>query len=102
MNHLPTGQEYNTIVQNPRSAFADAELQTASIEKDRLGLPRPRSGNFAVVYKADCKIRTWAIKCFTRDVADQQRRYAAITEHLRGSNLPYTVGFEYIPQGIRF
>jgi hypothetical protein len=101
MTTWPSGQEYSNIVQNPRSAFADAELQGGKIETDRLGLPRPRSGNFAVVYKADCNTRSWAVKCFTREVVDQQRRYAAISDHLRRVALPYTVGFDYLPRGIR-
>src|SRR5271155_4476940 len=102
MTTWPTGQDYSQLVQNPRSAFGDAELQRATIETDRLGLPRPRSGNFAVVYKAECTGRACAIKCFTREVADQQRRYAALSNHLQRAALPYTVGFDYLAHGLRF
>ena len=48
-----------------------------------LGLPVPRSGNFADVYQfkgGDGKM--WAVKCFTRKVAGLQERYAKIDEHL--------------------
>lgn len=97
----PTGQEYSDAIQNPRSAFEDAELQGGRIETDRLGLPKPRSGSFAVVYRIDCGARSWAVKCFTREVPDQQARYAAISSHLRALNVPYMVGFDYLPRGIR-
>src|SRR5262245_25344785 len=97
----PTGQEYSDAVQNPRQAFEDSELRGGRIETDHLGLPRPRSGNFAVVYKLECDKRTWAVKCFTREVEDQRRRYTEISAHLRRSALPYTVGFDYLERGIR-
>jgi hypothetical protein len=97
----PTGQEYSEVVQNPRSAFGDPELQGGRIETDRLGLPKPRSGNFAVVYKVDCGSRSWAVKCFTGRVPDQQRRYDAISAHLRAAMLPYMVDFDYLREGIR-
>ena len=97
----PTGQNYSIAVQAPAAAFGDPELKSGMIEPDMLGLPKPRSGNFAVVYKMGCGSRSWALKCFTREVADQQSRYAAISAHLQSMAIPYTVGFEYLPQGIR-
>lgn len=97
----PTGPEYSDAVQNPRQAFEDSELQGGRIETDRLGLPRPRSGNFSVVYKIDCTGRSWAVKCFTREVADQQKRYAEISAHLRRLTIPYIVGFDYLTRGVR-
>src|SRR5690242_2765352 len=97
----PTTQEYSTAIQNPASAFEDPELRAGRVETDRLGLPRPRAGNFAVVYKIDCTSRSWALKCFTREVADQQRRYAAISAYLDTAKSPYTVGFRYLTNGIR-
>jgi hypothetical protein len=97
----PTGQEYSEAVQNPRQAFENPELRGGRIEVGHLGLPRPRSGSFAVVYRIDCGMRSWAVKCFTREVVDQQRRYADISAHLQRSAVPYTVAFEYLARGIR-
>ena len=100
MSVWPTGQLYTEVVQNPRWAFKDSLLQSGQVETDRLQLPKPRAGNLAVVYKIDCAGKSWAIKCFTREVPDRQRRYSSISSHLRAVKLPYTVGFEYLPQGI--
>ncbi len=97
----PTGQQYGEAVQHPHLCFGDADLKACQIETDRLGLPRPRSGNFAVVYKGTRGQRTWAIKCFTREIANQRERYAAISSHLRNAALPFTVGFEFVDQGVR-
>src|SRR4051794_16940044 len=97
----PTPQDYNEAIQNPRTAFADAELKTGQAEEDRLGLPRPISGAFANVYKMMCGPKTWAVRCFLRDFQDHQQRYDAISNHLGSLNLPYTVGFVFFPHGIR-
>ena len=42
-----------------------------------------------------------ALKCFTREVAGLQERYAKIDEHIGKAKLPFTVGFKYLAQGIR-
>ncbi|MEI7940608.1 MAG: hypothetical protein WCK27_28350, partial [Verrucomicrobiota bacterium] len=97
----PTPQDYNEAIQNPRSVFVDGELRSGQPELDRLGLPRPRSGSFADVYKIECPGRAWAAKCFTKEVTDQQERYEAIDRHLAQARLPYTVAFGYQPQGLR-
>ena len=97
----PTPQEYNEAIQNPRLNFADPELAAGTVETTALGLPRPITGNFASVYRLHCSGRDWAVRCFWREYADLQERYAAISRHLGTQALPYTVGFEYLPQGIR-
>lgn len=47
----PTPQDYSEAVQNPKAAFTEPELRTGEPESDRLGLPGPRSGTFAIVYE---------------------------------------------------
>lgn len=97
----PTPQEYNEAVQNPRLCFADPELQAGTAEVTALGLPRPITGNFASVYRVRCPGQDWAVRCFWREYADLQERYHAISRHLQTAQLPYTVPFQYLPQGIR-
>ncbi len=100
----PTPQEYNEAIQNPRSAFADAELQAGQPVLTPLGLPRPITGAFASVYQLVCaNQRTYAVRCFLREFGDQQERYAAISAHLAGAGerLPYMTNFTYLAQGIR-
>ncbi len=98
----PTSQDYNEAIQNAASSMADPELKKGEATCNALGLPVPRSGNFADVYQfkgADGKM--WAIKCFTRQVTGLEERYARIDEHLSKANLRFTVGFQYLKDGIR-
>lgn len=99
--HWPTPQDYNEAVQNPALNFADAELRGGAAELTPLGLPRAISGGFASVYKLRCGNRDWAVRCFLREVPDQQERYAAIERHLATAKLPYTVGFAFLADGIK-
>lgn len=97
----PTPQDYNEAIQNPRISFADPELAGGTVELTPLGLPRPITGNFASVYRVRSPGGDWAVRCFWREYADMQQRYACISSHLRTAGRPYTVAFEYLPQGIR-
>ncbi len=98
----PTSQDYNEAIQNASSSFADPGLKSGAVTLNSLGLPVPRSGNFADVYQfkgGDGKM--WAVKCFTRKVDGLQQRYLKIDEHLTKAKLPFTVGFKFFEQGIR-
>src|SRR5713226_1359764 len=97
----PSSQDYSEAVQNPRTAFYENELQQGTPELNQLGLPRPRSGSFATVYKILAGPRNWAIRCFLHPVSDQQERYASISAHLAKIRLPYLVQFSFLAQGIR-
>ncbi|HET8887796.1 MAG TPA: hypothetical protein VFQ41_02760 [Candidatus Angelobacter sp.] len=96
----PSGQDYREAIQAPSAAFKDLDLRRGTVECDKMGLPRPRSGAFATVYKAT-DLKTWAVKCFSRQVDDQQERYAAISDFLQQQKLPYTVDFTFLKEGIR-
>ncbi len=97
----PSPQDYSEAVQNPRTAFYDLELQQGSPQLNRLGLPRPRSGSFATVYKILSGTRNWAVRCFLHPVSDQQERYGEISAHLAKIRLPYLVQFNFLTQGIK-
>ncbi|HWO88314.1 MAG TPA: hypothetical protein VNL98_04100 [Gemmatimonadales bacterium] len=97
----PSLSDYNEAVQNPRHNFSDPELQGGTVRTNPLGLPIPISGGFATVYQVQAGARIWAVRCFQREISDQQQRYVAISRHLAAARLPYTVGFTYLPQGIR-
>jgi WD40 repeat protein len=98
----PLSQDYNEAVQDPAHAFADRELRGGHPVVNALGLPLPRSGNFADVYELRGAGRArWAVKCFTRQVHGLRERYAAISRHLHQARLPFTVEFQYQEQGVR-
>lgn len=97
----PEPAEYNQAIQNPRLSFDDPELKLGQPELDSLGLPRAVSGSFASVYQLHCGRRDWAVRCFLREFADQEQRYREIDRHLSTADLAYTVGFKFLPKGIR-
>ena len=64
-------------------------------------MPKPISGAFASVFTIEgINGRRWAVKCFTRFVADQAIRYQQISEALRTVSKPWRVEFEYLPIGV--
>jgi hypothetical protein len=98
----PLSQDYNEAMQLPGQSFADPELRGGQAVTNALGLPMPRSGNFADVYEFHgASGARWAVKCFTRAVAGLQERYQEISNQLAQAKLPFSVDFTYLPKGIR-
>ncbi|HKB03038.1 MAG TPA: PQQ-binding-like beta-propeller repeat protein [Gemmataceae bacterium] len=98
----PLSQDYNEAVQAPRACFADPDLKAGQVAPGPFGLPLPRSGNFADVYQVTGPDgRAWAVKCFTRPAAGLRERYEKIDHHLRAARLPFTVGFQFLAEGVR-
>ena len=97
----PTPQEYNEAIQNCRTNFRDPELQKFSPEVNKLGMPKPCSGQFATVYRVSNGAQSLAVRCFLNHYPDQEARYAAISAHLNAKNLPCMVPFEFQKKGIR-
>ncbi len=97
---LPPLTAYQEAVQHPLSAFGDPELRLAQPELDAFGLPKPRSGSMAVVFRLQGQGEAWAVRCFQRLAQDQGERYAAISRYLRERQLPYFVPFDFLERGI--
>lgn len=99
---MPMASDYVAALQHPRRCFHDASLREAHPATDRLGLPRPVSGNFAVVFQLRSNQRSWAVRCFHRHVPDIQRRYSVISDHLSAHRTTSSalVEFRYEPRGI--
>ena len=99
---FPQPQDYNESLQAPHVALQDPRFRRATIAKNRLGLPRAISGAFASVYEATLPDRTrYAIRCFTRQVPDQIRRYDEISTALERLRLPALEKFEFQKSGIK-
>ena len=99
----PLSQDYNEAIQDPQSSLADPELRGGEATTNALGMPMPRSGNFADVYEFNCPATKskWALKCFTRHVPGLSERYSVISRALQETRLPFAVEFQYLEQGIR-
>jgi pimeloyl-ACP methyl ester carboxylesterase len=99
----PQATDYSAAIQNPSACFADADLARGVVATTDLllGLPLSYSGNFATVYKIlGPNEQPWAVKCFTRRVADLQERYRLISQHLETNRKRFIVEFNYLQEGI--
>jgi hypothetical protein len=98
---MPDSAAYLEAVQHPPLCFKDATLKASMPDLDKLGLPRPISGNFACVFTlAEPSKRRWAVKCFTKSVDDRRERYQAVSNALASAAVPWKVHFEYQDPGI--
>jgi len=98
---LPRGDEYNVAVQNPRISFDDKDLKSSTVETYPSGLPKPYSGGFTITYKLSNNQKSWAVRCFHRDISDLKRRYQAIEAFLSKNNSKYFVEAKYLEEGIK-
>jgi len=98
---LPRGDEYLAAIQNPLTAFSDAELKACSPETDQFGIPKPYSGGFTTTFHLQNHSQNWAVRCFTRTISDLQRRYEAIGRFLQKTSDGFMVKATCINQGIR-
>ncbi|MEW2065798.1 hypothetical protein [Streptomyces sp. NPDC007346] len=104
---FPSGAAYAEALQHTQLCFRHPELKGARPELTKLGLPRAISGAFASVFSLTSASsgQRYAVKCFTRYVPDQERRYQAISARLAQLeqaelSQPWNLGFEYLPDAI--
>jgi hypothetical protein len=97
----PQFTDFNEALQNPRTAFTDAELQNAQADTNPLGLPVALGGGFAYTYPMTTPRRKVAVRCFHRQVPSAEQRYDAISKKLGTLASPYFVNFDYQPKGIK-
>ena len=100
----PMAPEFTEAIQTPRFCFKDAELADGEVDVYTTGgftgRPWVASGSFACVYKISRGNRQFAVRCFTREVKDQQERYNQLDEYLKIVRPEAFVGFKYLEQGI--
>ncbi len=81
---LPTPIQYQEVIQNPKVCFGEAELQNCQVETDPvMGLPRVRSGGFAITYKLQKPGKEFAVRCFHKPIADREQRHEAVSQFLQ-------------------
>ncbi len=98
----PSPAEYSEALQTPQLSLFDQRLWACEAETDSLGLPRPISGGFASVYRLKhVRQNDWALRCFLQPIPDQQQRYEKISRFVMNDDLPYTVSFDYLLEGVR-
>ena len=97
----PPPTDFRDAVQNPDKCFEVQDLAQGTTAVTRMGTPMVFSGNFACVFKVETPGGDVAVRCFTREVNDQQERYGYLSDYLRGVRPPSFVGFQYVERGIK-
>lgn len=104
---LPKLEDYLLALQQaPGQLFSDAELRQGRIEVNALGMPRTRSGNFALVFRIFSGTKGYAVRCFTRMAKESDLRQREISRALStvtqslGEKSPFLT-FEFQAAGIR-
>ncbi len=97
----PSPQDFSEALQYPSVCFNDPDLTETNAESDNFGLPKPRSGMFASVYKLDSSTKSYAVRCFLKWHPDQFNRYKEIEKSISQSRLSCMVGFEFQAEGIQ-
>ena len=98
----PLISDFSRMIRNPSVAFKDPMLKSVEIECDHLGQPKPRSGNFATVYRAYCPDgRELAIRVFNRRAEERRERYAACSQFFQQRPLHCMLSFQYEETGVR-
>ena len=92
--------DFSEAVQNPLLCFRGTELEAGAVSVNQRGMPLVFSGAFACVYPVSVVGRKFAVRCFTREVKDQQTRYNQLSEYLINVLPPSFVHFEYVEYGI--
>ena len=92
--------DFSEAVQNPPLCFAGTDLENGLVATNPRGMPLVYSGAFACVYPVSIGGRTYAVRCFTREVSDQKDRYNALSDYLLNVLPPAFVHFEYVEDGI--
>lgn len=99
---LPNGQQYNEAIQHPNICFTDTVLRGGTIEKlpPFNIMPKPYSGGFTSTYKVITANGNWAVRCFTKDIGELQRRYQAYSNFFTTNHSRYFVEADCLTNGI--
>ncbi len=92
--------DFSEAVQNPLLCFKGTELEAGAVTINQRGMPLVFSGAFACVYSVSVGEQKFAVRCFSREVKDQQTRYNQLSEYLINVLPPSFVHFEFLEHGI--
>ena len=98
---LPTRVNYQTAVQNPRICFRDPDLANSTARCSANGMPLTYSGGFATTFRMRNAGVDWAVRCFTRPVAQLERRYGIIGRYIWTDKPAFLGSAALLPEGIQ-
>jgi serine/threonine protein kinase len=98
---FPSFDHYQSVLQHPDKCFSLPDLQNGTLETDLWGLPRVRSGGFALTYRVSNHSKSFAVRCFYKNVTDRYIRYQAIQSSIARLANKFLVPVHYAGKGIK-
>lgn len=95
----PSAHEYAEAVVR-RDAIGNAASRDAAIERKPGGTPKVYAGAFTATFHLIAASGDTALRCYTRERDDVERRYTAIAELLRYARTEALVPARYLDEGI--
>jgi predicted Ser/Thr protein kinase len=96
----PDIEDYKTCFQNPQHFILDPDLKDGIIELDKWGIPKAISGRYGCVFKVNYDNKSYAIKCYTLQIENLEKRYEKISRYFNKVKLPFFVDFVYVAKGV--
>lgn len=100
---FPSASDYQNMVAIPHRAFKYEYLKNCLPETDKFGMPKPYSGSFNVTFHfnhKDKKSKSFAIRCFTNEVSNADKKYKKICNHISLSKNSSFMDCKYVNEGI--
>ena len=97
----PRTADYVAALQNPQECFEIEGLANGRVATSADGSPRFLEGDSACVFRLEASDSVVAVRCFTKQVTDQQERYNALEEHISGFAPEVMLDLVYAEQGIK-
>ena len=97
----PNRIDYMEAVRDyPNVSLQDPHLSDGIPKKSKDGSTISYSGGFSIVFPIKTASKTFALRCWLKDVKNVETRYKKTSDYLKHICLPYFVDFEYVPRGI--
>lgn len=97
----PSRAEYTEAVRDyPHVSLQDPRLEGGEPRRGNDNFVISDTGAFSIVFPIDVVSKTFALRCWVKNVSDAKHRYEKISAYLKHRDLPYFVDFEYVPEGI--
>ena len=97
----PSRADYTQAVRDyPDRSLKDTKLEGGKPRRTKDNFLASYEGGWSIVFPIEKASKTFALRCWLKDVVDAEIRYQKISAHLTQANLPYFVDFEYVSKGI--
>ncbi len=98
---FPSRSEYTEAVRDyPHVSLQDPKLRGGKPRRGRDNFVISDTGAFSIVFPIGIVFKTFALRCWIKEIGNVKNLYEKISIYLKQVNLPYFVDFEYVPEGI--